>query len=325
MKGKYRVIIQNKKIKYDFEIKRNITILKGDSATGKTTLVDMIREYYENGADSGIELYCDRECAVLQGKNWKNMLSMFYKSILFIDEGNSFISSRDFAVAIKNTDNYYVIVTREALPCLPYSVEEIYGIRNSGKCGNLKQIYNKFYQIYGEYNLVEGIHPKKIIVEDSNSGYQFFKSIAEKTGIECISANGKSNIFPCIQKQEDEDILIIADGAAFGPEMDKIINLIGEREKINLYLPESFEWLILKSGIIKDTEVKEILKQPFFYIESKEYMSWERFFTQYLIDKTRESYLTYTKKILNPVYKQESIVASILKIIEKVSFKEEKR
>ena len=51
MKGKYRIIVENKKIRYDFEVKRNITIIKGDSATGKTTLADMIAEYEENGAD----------------------------------------------------------------------------------------------------------------------------------------------------------------------------------------------------------------------------------------------------------------------------------
>ena len=36
----------------EFEIRRNITIIRGDSATGKTTLIDMIREYDENGEDS---------------------------------------------------------------------------------------------------------------------------------------------------------------------------------------------------------------------------------------------------------------------------------
>ena len=51
MVGAYRVVIQNKKIKFDFEIRRNITILRGDSATGKTTLVEMIREYEELGPD----------------------------------------------------------------------------------------------------------------------------------------------------------------------------------------------------------------------------------------------------------------------------------
>lgn len=35
MKGKYRIIVENKKIRYDFEVKRNITIIKGDSATGR--------------------------------------------------------------------------------------------------------------------------------------------------------------------------------------------------------------------------------------------------------------------------------------------------
>ena len=27
MKGKYRIIVENKKIRYDFEVKRNITII----------------------------------------------------------------------------------------------------------------------------------------------------------------------------------------------------------------------------------------------------------------------------------------------------------
>lgn len=125
MKGKYKVTVQNKKVKYDFEIRRNITVIRGDSATGKTTLVDMIREYYENGENSGIMLKAGRECAVLEGRNWKTQLHAIKDSIIFIDEGNAFISSKDFAAEIQETDNYYVIVTRESLATLPYSVEEL--------------------------------------------------------------------------------------------------------------------------------------------------------------------------------------------------------
>ncbi len=62
MTGKYTVRIGNSKLRYEFTIKRNITILKGDSATGKTTLVEMIREYYENGNMSGITLESDVPC-----------------------------------------------------------------------------------------------------------------------------------------------------------------------------------------------------------------------------------------------------------------------
>lgn len=42
MKGIHRVVIQNKRIRYDFELRRNLTVLRGDSATGKTTLIEMI-------------------------------------------------------------------------------------------------------------------------------------------------------------------------------------------------------------------------------------------------------------------------------------------
>ena len=49
MRGIYHVIVQNRYLKYEFDIKRNITIIQGDSATGKTTLVDMIREQVLNG------------------------------------------------------------------------------------------------------------------------------------------------------------------------------------------------------------------------------------------------------------------------------------
>lgn len=47
MTGAYEVIVKNRRLQYKFTIYRNITILKGDSATGKTTLIDMIQSYQE--------------------------------------------------------------------------------------------------------------------------------------------------------------------------------------------------------------------------------------------------------------------------------------
>lgn len=139
MRGKHRITVQNKRIRYDFEIRRNITVIRGDSATGKTALVDMVCEYYENGSASAAELACDKQCTVLDGRTWAGQLSMMKDSIVFIDEGNEFVMSDEFASAIQNTDNYYVIITREGIPSLPYSVEEIYVIRDSGKYGTLKR------------------------------------------------------------------------------------------------------------------------------------------------------------------------------------------
>ena len=320
MKGKYRIVVQNKRIKYDFEVKRNITIIRGDSATGKTALVDMIREYYENGDDSGIDLHCDKVCAVLEGRNWKAQLMLLSDSIVFIDEGNPFVASKEFAAELQESTNYFVIVTRESLAALPYSVDEIYGIRNSGKYGSLKQTYNEMYHIYHTEAILSDIKPEVVLTEDSNAGYQFFDGLCKKHQLKCHSCEGKSNSFSMAEKYHDRDVLIVADGAAFGPEMEKMTKLMQVKKNIHLYLPESFEWIILKSGAVNNHEIKEILEMPYDYIDSKEYLSWERFFTRILIDMTKDTFLSYNKKALNPSYQQEYVVDKILHIMQKIDF-----
>ena len=169
MKGKHRVVVSTKRLKYDFELRRNLTIIRGDSATGKTTLIDMIQDYVNNPSGTPVELICDKKCFVLEGALWKEQLSGISDSIIFIDEGNEFIKTEEFAGKIQKTDNYYVIASRESLPSLPYSVEEIYGIKTSGKYGTLKQSYHEFYRIYGADTYKGSVNPEIVITEDSNS------------------------------------------------------------------------------------------------------------------------------------------------------------
>ena len=283
-----------------------------DSATGKTTLVEMIREYEELGPDSGIELQCEKDCVVLSGRQWEKQLSNLSQSVVFIDEGNAFTASKEFAAAIQKTDNYYVLVTREGLETLPYSVTEIYGIRASKHFGDLKQTYNEFFRIYGKPMGLEKLKPAAIITEDSNSGFQFFQAVCAENGIFCESAGGKSNIFKMLSDRAGENVLVVADGAAFGSQMERIMQLLALQPDSHIYLPESFEWLILRSGLLEDTEVDEILKSPENHVESQQYFSWERYFTAVLMQKTADSYLKYTKSKLNPVYLQEHEKKAIL-------------
>ncbi len=147
MKGSYTITVSNETVKYEFQIRRNITVIRGDSATGKTTLVEMIREYYEAGENSGIRLRCERPCRVLAGRDWKILLQATKESIIFIDEDNDFILSDEFAETVRDSDNYYVLVTREGLPNLPYSVNEIYGIRSSGRYAGIQPVYHELYHI----------------------------------------------------------------------------------------------------------------------------------------------------------------------------------
>ena len=85
MKGSIHIIVQNERIKYEFVLRRNLTIIRGDSATGKTMLVDMIREYKSLGEESGVELFCEKKCIVVEGNGWERQLDDVEQSVVFVD------------------------------------------------------------------------------------------------------------------------------------------------------------------------------------------------------------------------------------------------
>ena len=332
MKGRHHLLVQSAHLKYEFEIIRNITLIQGDSATGKTTLADMIREYNLNGSDTGINISCNVPVVVLEGNNWKDQLSLIKGSIVFIDEGNRFVSSNEFAEEIRHSDNYYCIITRESLMSLPYSITEIYGIHSSGRYNSLSPVYHSLYRIYsgGEtgimtFNQDKNLNnndeplseiPDVVITEDSNSGFEFFDNLFAES--KCISAEGKDKIFDLLTDGNiTGSVLVIADGAAFGSQMARMYDLIEHRNNTKLYLPESFEWIILDSDILDDPDVRKIMSDPEDNIDSKLFFSWERFFTHVLIEKSDKTYLKYSKNRLNPVYLNEKVLK---KIISKMPF-----
>lgn len=319
MKGKYKVIVRNNKLHYEFEIKRNITIIQGDSATGKTTLINMLRQAENLGESSGVDVLSNVPCRILEGVSWKLILQNTAGTIFFIDEENAFINTEEFAAEVRGSDNYFVLITRENLYNLPYSVEEIYGLYASGRYQNTKKIYQQMYRIYSDIQELP-IKPELFIVEDSNSGYEFFKAVSDERNLECESAGGKSNIFSKIKNVKNREVCVIADGAAIGPEMNGLYEISHKKKNIHLYLPESFEWIVLKSGLIDDREIRKILETPEPFIDSKKYFSWERFFTNLLIEKTKNSYLQYRKSAINKTYLHSKNKEKILNCIEAIQW-----
>lgn len=326
MKGMHHIVIQNKRIRFAFSIKRNITIIRGDSATGKTTLFSMIEEYGNLGKDSGVQIQCDKACVAISGKYWQETLENIHDSIVFVDEDSRFLKTKDFAKRIRNSDNYYVLITRENLPALPYSVEEIYGIHCSGRYMDTRQIYNLFYKIYSDTN-PEKILVNSIVTEDSQAGFTFFSEVSKTRGICCESAGGKSNILGILQEKlldkEQKETLVIADGAAFGPEMAHISQLLRGNVNIKLYLPESFEWLLLYADIFNKPFIRKRLEEAENYIESEKYFSWERYFTDLLMEETKDSPYPYDKSNLKDFYLQDKVVQKVLKAMAPISLAKE--
>ena len=320
MKGQYHIVVQNKRLHYELTVRRNITLIRGDSGTGKTTLVNMIEQAFKKGASSGISVVCERPCRALREDDWDIRLSNTHKHIIFLDEDSQFIKSKEFAAAVKASDNYFVIVTREDLPNLPYSAEEIFEIHASGKYHDLRRMYQGMHQIYGLETLSEKVKPDAVVTEDSNSGFEFFRAVCGEHNIICQSAEGKSNLRDAASTASEgtEQVLIVADGAAIGSEMTELYHLMKKNPRVKCFLPESFEWLILRSGLIDGNMIRDILDHPEDAIESQEYFSWERFFTALLVECTKDSYLRYSKSRLNEAYLRGRMKQAILDSVEGV-------
>ena len=153
--------------------------------------------------------------------------------------------------------------------------------------------------------------PDIIITEDSKSGYEFFLDTVKNTNIKCEAAGGKSKIKGLLKKYESFNVIIIADGAAIGSEVD---SLVKEQElsygKLALFLPESFEWLILKTD---EFENYAGITETYNYADSVEYESWEQYFTDLLMKLSeKDVYKKYSKGKLPLYYIQPDIKGKIM-------------
>lgn len=318
MKGKHHIVIESENLKYEFDIKRNFTVILGESATGKTTLIDLLNESRRRKRSGAVRVQSDVPCAgYLAGEdNWKYELQGLSGNIIFFDEDYRFIFTKEFAEYAAGADNYFVFITRKPLKNLPYSINEIYGIRTTGKYHFPEQIYHEFYPIYSNEILSRNSETKLMfLVEDKESGYEFYKKLVKESEIR--SAEGNAGVFSkMIESSFDRRLLVIADGAAFGAYIDAVVGYAKMKGNIGLYFPESFEWIVLSSGIIGDSDIDKILQAPEEYIDSTQYISWERYFTNLLIERTQgDRYRRYSKTNIPEYYLTDGNVESICKVI----------
>ena len=317
MKGRIDIRVSNNRARFSFTLERNITIVRGDSGTGKTTLYEMITEHMRLGEASGVQVSSPCPCVALTDMDWRNQLSHTHGSAVFIDEGALYLASDDFASAARDSDNYYVIFNRENLHALPYSVEEIYEIKTSNRFHTFQKVYKRGNSFV--YSAAEGQRKTEasvLLTEDTHAGFQFYQHLYDGTAIRCESAGANSSVFSWLQSNHRQGIFVIADGAAFGSEMDRVMKLQRQYpDDITVCLPESFEWLILQSGLLPIPGLKEMLADPGQHIESADFFSWEQFFSSYLVQHTAGTYYAYSKSKLHNFYTIRENAGKIVAVI----------
>ena len=318
MNGIIDIEVYNKRgIKYQFSLYRKITLIRGNSGTGKTTLYRLISSYEEEGTKSGVVVNCKYPLVTLSGKNWYQQLSKISNSIVFVDEGNRFIKEKSFAKLVKNNSNYYVFFTRENLQDLPSSINEIYEIKTNKKLHTFERIYelDKNYLLDSSKNRNEFTI---LLTEDSKAGLQFFKSYYDKKNKKCMTSKGNSNLYKELIKLTQDKVFIFADGAALAPYVDDIYKYKKlNNNNIILCFPESFEYVLLKSGVIKGKNFKNELDKPYDFIDYKKYLTWEQYFDD-LIEKVTSKAKDgskYSKDKISAYYINEVNAKKILKVI----------
>ena len=287
MTGKYDILVSTPRVTFHLSVKRNITILTGDSATGKTSLIHSLSNALnDKGAAESVS--CDKQCVVINQilPNLGDYLKSLKDCIVFMDEDISFMLTREFAEIVKHSDCYFVLVTREPLCDLPYSMYEIYEFHTTGKTSeHARSVYTRAFSLLKHNTSSSDITPDFILTEDSNSGYDFFSSLVQDSdtseGAPAVVSYLKKHVMP------DRQVLVCLDSAAFGAYAIDLLDFLKANHNVKVYTPESFEWVLLKSGLFDNEvistleanpSVKAILDAPYDYAVSSKFFSWERFF-----------------------------------------------
>ena len=158
------ISIQSKRLEYAFQIRKKITFISGDSATGKTKMVSLINSFgnpsvkinVSNGFDfisisesefSKFVKHANRRIHENQYSSLKEYWDdkdnfPIADSVIVIDD-ETFVESSEFA-AFVNADkyNYYIIINRTQLAKISDSMHEVYTLKTSGRLHWLERRYD---------------------------------------------------------------------------------------------------------------------------------------------------------------------------------------
>lgn len=320
MIGKYRVTVEDKKVRYDFTVKRKYTILQGDSASGKTTLYNMIANPKFNKIEvSSVDSSGLKAVDIIAVPKAKNAYSILFenskKAIYVVDESVEDYCSEYFIKLMEDTDAYFIIITRKQLVYekinkkglieethLSYSINEVYELEST--VSNAKYV-DTFSNCYKVEQLDKS--PDIVLTEDSGSGLEILRNVYSLPENCVRTSHGNGKLIHALREIDNEFnnslIGVFVDGAAYGDQLAQMLQVIeGCKNDIDLYIPESMEWLLLNcipSEEFNNPFNKDVLDRSYMYCDEEAFATLTENYEHHLPGKVRswenlyEYYLVY--------------------------------
>lgn len=231
--------IETKRLKYKLDIKGKYSVIQGDSGNGKTNMCRLLQQRMTG--DKTIKISSKLPVITLASFDDGSGLKDTRNSVIVLDENYKILREPDAASILRESDNYFVIISRKNLDFLPLCVENLYEMQTNGRGHWLQQKYT----VTGIRNF-HGI--KHIVTEDQVSGLEFFQ---EHFNVDVTSAKSKSEVIRHLQHfididPEYNDILIVYDAAAFAYQKEALDTWIHEKQlRVQMLDWYSFEHYVL--------------------------------------------------------------------------------
>lgn len=181
MNGIVQISVHTRRVAYELELRHNITVIQGDSGSGKSVLCDLIsRKSNRQGSAITLAVTNNYACRHLTNEMCEDgALTRIKNSIVFLDEDCDFIYSNDFAQQILGSSNYFVLITRHIKRLSKLSIH----VNALGKLVYLDGVnyLQTEHHLAGDKTYLCGdvFTPDEIVTEDSRKSYESLISVQQ--------------------------------------------------------------------------------------------------------------------------------------------------
>lgn len=264
MKGVQHICFKHRKCKIDIPLEYKVTFLQGKSGAGKSELTDL--RYVSSSKPTVImqpgltdikSLYTlDDKIVVVD----EDVLRLITKTV---PDGLNTLSNM-----VNESTAYWIFISRNPITTISYSYKAIYEVHKD----------STVTRVYDDYDRRPELHNQTIYTEDTKG---FPKVIRKTSSVEVRPCNGVSTLDYMLRHNKIEsNSLLIADGDGCGAYA---ANIVDYANRGDLWLPNSFEYLLLKTSIFDDnTVVQEVLNNPVDY--ANEALSREKFYELFICE-----------------------------------------